>query len=281
MAAVMRAQIPQAEDVRVDQLLPQAPACAAASDSTCARSNAGTTASPAPSRASRCPDAAPARWRSRRAIGPSRGSPLAATRSMKLPPSEKPTSHVAGSASCCCNRATAPTDLVQPARMEDALVQVMRAAVVAQVQPHHLHAGVEQACCPATPRSRNPRCPPSHAAGWPRGHCRSPGASEMPAAARRRRNRRSARGWPPETAPRGARRRQRGIMLGRMDCTCRLPHGHRGSNAVTAQDASESPRGCWPRPRHSIHRRWRMRGALRFRIGVAPGIALSARSHRW
>ena len=68
----------------------------------------------------------------------------AATRSAKLPPSEKPASVRRRSGIARWIAPHRADHFVEPARMEDVLVQMMARAVIAEVQAEHVAAEVEQ-----------------------------------------------------------------------------------------------------------------------------------------
>ena len=63
------------------------------------------------------------------------------------------------------NPAHRADDFIEPAGMEDVLVEVVRRAVIAEVQAVDVAAQAEQMSCRATARTGNRRCLPSHAAG--------------------------------------------------------------------------------------------------------------------
>ena len=68
----------------------------------------------------------------------------AATRSAKLPPSEKPASVMRRVRERSLDRAHRADDLIEPARVEDLLVEVMARAVVAEIQAKDVAAELEQ-----------------------------------------------------------------------------------------------------------------------------------------
>ena len=79
-----------------------------------------------------------------RSIGRCRASACAATRSMKLPPSENPASTIGKPGKFLRQRAHRAHHFRQPAGVEQIAVQVMRGAVIAQVEAHHFESGVKQ-----------------------------------------------------------------------------------------------------------------------------------------
>ena len=116
-----------------------------ATGSTCARNSCDRAARPRSSvRHRHGRDRAPARPRSRARCGRSRASRCAATRSMKLPPSENPPSTIGMPAKLLRERAHRAHHFGQPAGMEQLAVEMMRGAVIAQVQAHDFEAAREQ-----------------------------------------------------------------------------------------------------------------------------------------
>ena len=79
-----------------------------------------------------------------RSIGRSRASRCAATRNMKLPPSENPREHHRQAGELLRERAHGADHLGQAAGMKQLAIEVMRRAVIAQVEAHDLEACDEQ-----------------------------------------------------------------------------------------------------------------------------------------
>ncbi len=101
-------------------------------------------------------------------MGRCRASGCAATRSMKLPPSENPAEHHRHAVELRRQRAHGTDDFGQPAGMKQLAVQMVRGAVIAQVEPHHFevrgkqglrerqHVGGVRAAFPAMQQHREP-----------------------------------------------------------------------------------------------------------------------------